>query len=180
MKFLLIGISFILSFNLYAQDDIPNYKCTVNINPDSILMDNTFLLSFTLEDAQGKFEASPFSDFDVISGPNTSSSVSIINGVSNSKTTYSYYLKPQSPGNFYIQPSSFILENGEMIETEPLEIIVYPNPEGIIVEPKSQQNFPSMSFDWFLGGDNPNMERSIPNQPTPPNPPKPKRKTYKF
>ena len=184
MKYLLLSMTLILSMNLHAQDQDSPSKCTVSINPDSILMDNTFLLSFTLEDAQAKFEEPLFTDFDVISGPNTSSSVSIINGESNSKTTYSYYLRPQSPGNFYIHPSSFVLDNGDVVETEPLEIIVYPNPEGIVIEPKSQHTRPDMSFDWFFDGDNPNFERSIPIRPSPPpaptEPEPKKRKTYKF
>jgi len=156
---------------LYSQDEV---VCKVEINPDTILMDNYFVIQFTLENAKGRFDAPEFNDFDIVSGPNKSSSISIINGESSRTMAYSYYLKPREAGIFYIDPVRFYLDNDSVIETEPLEIEVLPNPEGRIIEPRSPNSIPGMSRDWIFGW--PGQERIPQKQKRT----KKKRKVYKF
>lgn len=128
-KVLFIGV-LLLSFSaLCAQSEAVRF--TVEVSTDSLLMGNLLQVSFTLENGQGQnFQAPYFTGFSVVSGPNYSSSMSIVNGRTAQRLTYTYQLMPQEVGNYYIEPAS-IKVDGQVLETAPLEVIVAPNPDGI-------------------------------------------------
>jgi len=138
---------------------------SVSISTDSLLIGNDVEVRFTLENAQGQtFEAPDFENFTVVSGPNQSSSFSMINGAVTQELSYSYYLNPIEVGTFYIAPASIQVE-GELMSTEAVEIIVYPNPDGVVQEIPEKHK----EFDLF--------QRSFPATPnTPPKSKKPKKK----
>ena len=102
----------------------------VEVSSDSLLYGNYFEVRFTIENAAGDFEAPDFDGFEVLSGPNTSSSFSMINGKVTQKASYAYVLRPVREGILYIHPAVF-RTGGEVLETEPLLIQVHPNPAGI-------------------------------------------------
>ena len=136
-----------------------NPSFSVRISSDSILLGNAFQVSFTLENAEGvNFQAPDWSlYFDVVSGPNQSTSMSFMNGQMSRSVTYTYYLKPRDLGNFYIEPAS--IETPESIlETDPLEVLVVPNPDGIQQNPMDNGfNTPANPFfnvPGFDGFDN--------------------------
>ncbi len=146
-------------------------KFSVEISSDSILLGNYFIVKFTLENANSNnFQAPDFSDFRVVSGPNFSSSMTVINGNMSQKASYTFYLEPRDIGNFFIQPASIDTEAGTL-ETIPLEILVVPNPKGIIQKPELREE--SMRFDMQMD--------DFFKRPAPPEQPeeKPKRKTRK-
>lgn len=122
-------------------------KFTVEVSTDSILMGNYFEVRFVLENANGNdFEAPDFSDhFNVVGGPNFSSSFSMVNGGMTQSQTITYYLEPKDIGAWYILPAS--VNTGEKIlETAPLEVLVVPNPDGIKQSPPNRRQ--SFQFDW--------------------------------
>lgn len=159
MRRLLTLIILFSAFLLSAQEN-PTFK--VEVSTDSVLMDNYFEVKFTLENVEGRqFSPPNFDDFQVIAGPNTSSSMSIVNGDITQSMSYSYYLKPKDIGNYYIPPAS-IEANGQFIESEPIEISIHPNPDGIIQRPPQQQdNF----FDPFNDGFLKDFDRQMPASP---------------
>lgn len=120
---------------------------SVNLSSDSILLGNVIQLNFSIEDADGEFEPPQFENMDVVSGPNMSSSIQIINGVRSSKKTISYMLRPKDVGQFFIPPAYLIGEDYNL-ETQPLELQVYPNPDGIIENPVMENGFIFKSFEW--------------------------------
>jgi len=124
----LLFIGLLLIQNALLGQDI-NLK--VEVSSDSVLVGNYIEVRFTIENGGGDFEAPQFEGFDVMSGPNTSSSFSMINGSKVSQeASYTYLIRPVKEGQLYIEPAYFI--SGEMVlETEPLGIMVYPNPAGI-------------------------------------------------
>ncbi len=153
-KVLFIGM-ILLSFSaLRAQSEAVRF--TVEVNTDSLLMGNLLQVSFTLENGQGQnFQAPYFTGFSVVSGPNYSSSMSIVNGRTAQRLTYTYQLMPQEVGNYYIEPAS-IKVDGQVLETLPLEVIVVPNPHGIQQDmpaegqPRLQFGMPGLEgFDHF-------------------------------
>lgn len=150
------------AFLLTAQEN-PVFK--VEVSTDSILMDNYFEVKFTLENADSRqFIPPSFENFQVLSGPNTSSSMSIVNGDVTQSISYVYYLKPKDIGNYYIAPAS-IETDGQTIESEPIEVIIYPNPDGIIQTPPKRK---SRIFDPFDDDFFKEFERRMPMpQPTP-------------
>ena len=123
----------------------------VSVTTDSVLIGNYIELEFSAENLDGEFEGPTLVGFIVIGGPNQSSSIQIINGNSSSRSTWSYYIQPSEEGQIVVPPAYFITED-KTYETDPLEINVYPNPEGLIVKPKSEnsffQNFKSPMFDF--------------------------------
>lgn len=117
---LLIVQSLILVHTLFAQKGGQFYA---EISTDTVNLDSYFEVSFIIENIDGKFEAPEFTDFQVVSGPNTSMSMSIVNNKMTRSSKYSYILKPLNVGRFFIEPAYLISED-ENYETEPIEIIV--------------------------------------------------------
>lgn len=141
--FSVIFLFLIALFSLQAQQNI---SFSVSVSSDSILLGNQFEARFTLKNAKGEnFQAPIFDEFDVISGPNTSSSATIINGAMTQSITYTYRLRPRDIGNYFIPPASVEIE-GNIVETQPLEIMVVPNPDGILQSPNYAM--PSRPFDY--------------------------------
>lgn len=159
---------------IFAFSQEKPVKFTVTVSTDSILMDNFFEVKFTLENANGKnFEAPDFDKhFNVVSGPNFSTSMSMMNGDMTQSMTITYYLEPREIGDYYIMPAS-VEADGKILETVPLEVLVVPNPDGIKQSPKKgtldsfQFNFGGNPFDFSF----PDLEDINPNL-LPPEPPK--------
>ncbi|MCB0589617.1 MAG: BatD family protein [Phaeodactylibacter sp.] len=171
--------AFALTFSLLSAQEDMAFK--VEVSSDSILMGNYFKVSFSLESTGGdNFQPPLFEGFDIMSGPNYSSSISMINGEVSQRISYTYYLRPRDVGNYYIEPAS-IAVGEKILETTPVPVIVVPNPDGVIQEPEEKQEFPGFNQDFwdrhafpqpFLQPDNP--------APQPEKPMKRKRKTYKI
>ena len=98
--------------------------------PNAVVIGETFRLSYTINthDARG-FRIGDIADFDVLSGPNqsSSSSTSIFNGVrTSSKTlTFTCILRPKREGTFTI-PAATITVDGKQMQSEQLTVKVLP------------------------------------------------------
>lgn len=174
-KIILSSIIFALAFSCFAQKDP---KFTVEVSNDSILLGNSFEVTFTLENAEGaNFQMPGFSDFTLVGGPNQSSNFSMVNGDVTQTMSYSFFLEPKDIGNFYVEPANIEIEDS-ILETQPIEIITVPNPDGIVQRPKKRGQ------EWgddFFGR---SFEFQTPPTPKPPATQKKKknkkRKTYKL
>ena len=124
--FLLTAVS-----SIVAQE----VKFSVAVSSDTLLVGNYLELKYTIENAQPNgFEPPSFANMEIVGGPNTSTSISIVNGEMTQSASYSYYLKPPDIGAYTIPPA--FLKNGDSgIETPPIEIYVLPNPDGVIKPP---------------------------------------------
>lgn len=177
MKNYLPFVAFLLwaSVSMNAQET----PFTVTVNPDSVLFGNQIKVMFSLKNAQGSnFIPPPFESFLVVSGPNQSSSMKIINGDVSQSTEIVFYLEPKETGIFYIESAS-IEVNGEIQSTLPVEIIVHPNPANIRQSPEPKENDFFRQFDLFDP-----WEKIFPEMPnrtdSKPKPKKPERKVYKI
>lgn len=125
-------------WQLQGQD----VRWEVQVNTDSLLMGNNLKVTFNLSNAKGKqFQSPNFEGFQLVSGPNQSSSMSIINGDVSRELAYTFFLAPLEEGNYYIEPA-VIYVDGEALETAPIEVVVFPNPDGI------QQREPRKGLRW--------------------------------
>jgi hypothetical protein len=178
---------FASAFLLSASAQEKPIKFTVQVSTDSILLGNYFEVKFTLENANGKnFEAPDFNEhFNVVSGPNFSTSMSMVNGDMTQSMTITYYLEPKETGAFYLLPAS-VEAGGKIIETAPLEVLVVPNPDGIKQTPPRKME--SFQFNWGSPFDG-NFDFSFPElrelppppaKETPQTTPKKKRKTTRI
>lgn len=151
----------------------PRFEAKANM--DTILLGHYFQLSFVLENANGKNFSLPELDpgWERLSGLNTSSSMSIINGESSQKTTYGLLIRPNEVGTWTVPPAT-VEVNGKKLHSEPLTIVVVPNPEGL-PQPSVQdrrENLFRMDFDDFF-------DRGLPAPSVPKEEPKKKRPTVK-
>ena len=112
------------SLLLFSQDE---GSFTMKLSTDTVSMGSTFQLSYSIENLEGKFIGPDISDFQVVSGPNSSSQFSSINGVISQKSSYSYVLTPLSPGIGEIgiaklkgRNESFDLEGAKVVVLEDL------------------------------------------------------------
>jgi len=162
-----------------------NVRFSVEVSTDSVLFGNYFQVQFHLENASGsEFSPPAFDEFEVVSGPNMSSSFSMSNGKITQSVTYTYYLKPREVGNYYIHPAS-IKAGYRILETDAKEVLVVPNPDGVIQNPEPRpkqgsdgwfRGFDAMPFpDWFD-----RLEMPAPPQEERKAPPKSKKKTTRI
>ncbi len=117
----------------------------VELSSDTLLAGNYMIVKFDIINTNGDFVAPEFNDFDIISGPNTSSVFSMVNGETTQKSSYSYYLEPKREGELYIEPA-YLYTEGDTLETAPLKIVVLPNPDGKKIEPQLQDQTMQFSF----------------------------------
>ncbi|MFM2395291.1 MAG: hypothetical protein RLZZ546_3274 [Bacteroidota bacterium] len=151
-KFFLFVFSALSCF-LTAQNES---SFIAKVSKDEVLMGNLIKVEFTLNNVKGKFEAPEFKHFDIISGPNTSSSMYVVNGKSTSMINYTYFLKPKKEGEVFIENAYIINEkdSDQNLETSPIKITVKSNPDGIIEEDEDSPSdgiffsFPNQS-DFF-------------------------------
>ncbi len=148
---------------------------SARLSQDSVLLGHYFKATFTLENADGRSFTPP--DFgpeiEVLSGPNSSSSFSMINGESTQKTSYHYLVRPTSTGSFTIPPAR-IEADGKELSTLPMEFRVYPNPDDLPQPPVNEE-------DGFFEMDLGDMFQGFPfPRPMPQDTLKKKRKTVKI
>ena len=89
-----------------------------------VLTGSYFEVTFTLKNANGTgFSPPDFKGFNEIAGPNSSTSMQIVNGQVTREMGYSYTLQPKKEGVFTIGKAT-IKANGKILSTSPLSIKV--------------------------------------------------------
>jgi len=148
IQFLFIAAISLSSVITNAQQKV-NIKTEISTN--SVLLGNYFEVTFIIEDADIKeFDPPSFESFDIISGPNQSTSMTIINGEISRSISYSFFLAPHDIGNYFIQPAYANTDKG-MLESAPIALSVLDNPDGIIQSPKQDKNHNLFQHDDFFG-----------------------------
>jgi hypothetical protein len=103
-----------------------------------IVAGNYFQVTFTLENGQGDtFRAPNFANFEIMSGPNRSSQISIINGRKSEKMSFTYGLTSKNPGKHKISTAS-IKVDGKTYFSDPIEIeVLYTSAKGSTPDPNA-------------------------------------------
>ena len=143
---LLLAICWHVGIGLSQEDGF-----YLELSSDTILAGNVLKVSFVANNVAGQFESPDFEKLNVVSGPNSSSSFSMVNGSVTQRASYSYNIYMEEIGEVFIPPAYLETEEG-VLETEPKSVVVMPNPEGIIEQPPSQSgifefNFPNRSYE---------------------------------
>ena len=85
---------------------------------------SVFTVTYKLDGANGSnFDPPDFSPFEIVSGPNQQSSMTIVNGKMTQYIAYEYSLYGDKKGKFQIPPAS-IMVNGKLLRSNPLSIEV--------------------------------------------------------
>ena len=122
---LLIVLSFIgIALGAYADEVV--FKAQA---PKQVVVGRPFQISYTVNHRSRDLQAPEFTDFDVLSGPysSTSSSTSFTNGhmTSSYEQTYTYMLMARKAGTFTIGPAT-VKVSGDRIQSNGVRIEVLP------------------------------------------------------
>jgi hypothetical protein len=117
---------FLLLFLSFGSMILPQ-SFTSSVSSNKVGINDRFQVSFTFSgrDVNGlkNFVAPPFRNFLVLSGPNQSTNMEIVNGAVSASRTFSYYIQAKSIGKFNIETAS-IVHNGTTYKTKPISIQV--------------------------------------------------------
>ena len=80
-------------------------------------------VTFTLNANGNRFQPPTLNDFNILMGPNQSTSMQFTNGSMSQSLSFSYFLQPKSEGTFKVGPAS-IEANGKRIQSNVLTIVV--------------------------------------------------------
>ena len=109
--------------------------------PSQVIVGRPFQLTFSVNHSARDLRAPQFTDFDVLSGPytSTSSSTSFVNGhrTSSYEQTYTYTLMAQRAGTFTIGPAT-IRVDGNDIQSNGVRIQVLPEDQETPPQPSPQ------------------------------------------
>ena len=112
-------ICFGLVFSTQAQEEI----LKVSVSRDTLTTEETLEYRIVLENSSGRVELPSFKGFSVVSGPNTSSSYSMINGKVSQSRTWQIYLQPSHIGTHTIPPATIITQDGRL-ESQSMQVFV--------------------------------------------------------
>jgi hypothetical protein len=92
-------------------------------NKSTVALNEQFQVTFTLNASGRSFQGPDLKEFIVLSGPNQSTSMQLVNGNFSQSISYSYFLQPKNTGNFKIGPASIEVE-GKRIASNVIQITV--------------------------------------------------------
>lgn len=116
----LIAVVFLLAGFTANAAEI-SFTASVNRNP--IGTNEQFSITFTINAQASNFQAPSFRDFNILSGPNQSTSMQFINGNMSQSVSFTYYLQAKSEGTYRIDPAT-IEVNGVKIKSNALTLNV--------------------------------------------------------
>jgi len=96
---------------------------TVKVSSSTVEIGQRFQITFTINAQGGNFQAPSFKNFKILSGPNQSQSMQVINGAVTKNTSISYVLMAEKAGTFTIGAAQ-INSNGKTRKTETVKIKV--------------------------------------------------------
>src|ERR1700729_1339020 len=112
-----VGIIVCVSLCLLACNRLSAQAKFSATAPRSGPVNQNFQLNLSVENANGsnpRLPANITNDFQILNGPNTSTSVSIANGAMTQSVTYSYILHPKQEGTFKIGKSTITVDGVTM------------------------------------------------------------------
>ena len=123
---------------LFQQINVAQ-EFTASVNETTVADNERFQISFTFSGPSinnlSKLSPPSFENFLLLSGPNQSTSIQIINGAQSASLTYGYVVQPKRIGSFTIGSAS-IVQKGTTYKTEPINITVVKGAD----KPKQQKN----------------------------------------
>ncbi len=152
-------IPIVIWFSVFAACSIPisaqtNIIFEVYCDAKEVLAHEYFEVTFTLKNANGtNFSPPDFKGFIVVAGPNSSTSMQIVNGQVTREMGYSYTLKPEKEGKFTIGSAS-IKANNKALKTRPVSVKVLKGSQStnksrvgtgeayVLIEPNKTEAYP--------------------------------------
>ncbi len=157
MKPFIIITLFFSTFFSYGQKEA---IFDIKVENDTVGIEDFLMVHFELKNGKGnQFQAPNFDGFEIVNGPSSSSSMTIINGKVDQTITYTYLLKPLKIGAFTIEPATIEVD-GKKLKSTKKKITILKE----YTAPDSEED------DFNMGIYPPRQQELKPKQPT---------KTYK-
>ncbi len=118
LKLYFFSFFVIMTFNLQAQ-----VSFDAKVSKKKLGLNERLRIDFEMNENGDNFNPPPFTNFQIISGPQQAVSRSWVNGVQSFSKTYTYFLTPTNKGNLTIGQAEVKI-NGEIYKTSPIEIEV--------------------------------------------------------
>lgn len=118
LSFIILFVALLQNFTIAQSGSF-----TVKVDKDTMYQDEVIKVEFLLDNLTGNFKAPDFIGFRVVSGPNTSSSFSMINGEVSQKKSYTYLLMPQAKGHQVIG-EAYVQNDTGTITSDAVDIYV--------------------------------------------------------
>jgi BatD DUF11 like domain len=117
-----------ISFFILLFAELANAQSfSASVNNTTVGLNSQFQVTFTFDgneiNSLSNFSPPNFAGFMVLSGPNQSTSMQIINGAVSASISYSYYLQPKNIGKYTIGSAS-IKYKGDSFKSDPINIEV--------------------------------------------------------
>ena len=132
-------LEYALSFLFVAYQINYAQEFTASVNETTVGSNDRFQISFSFSGSSinnlSKFTPPPFENFLILSGPNQSTSIQIINGSQSASLIYNYIVQPRNVGTYMIGSAS-IMQGGNTYKTEPIKITVVKGED----KPKQQKD----------------------------------------
>src|ERR1700744_2839238 len=98
-------------------------KFTASVDKTEIGTGDRFEVTFSINTSGDRFTAPTLAGFDIVGGPNQSSSMEMVNGRTTISYAISYVLTAQKEGDYTIGPASIYVD-GKKLSTDPIKIKV--------------------------------------------------------
>jgi len=118
-RLLYISLILLFSFGLRAQ----NFNFSASVSKKQVTVGERFQLEFQANGKTSGFRPPSLQVFNILSGPNQSSSMQFVNGSYSQKITYSYILSAPKIGKYTIA-SAAISSSGKIYKTKPIQVNV--------------------------------------------------------
>lgn len=125
----------IIGNNIFAQET--SFSVSVNKNPVGI--NDHFSFTLTIRNGKGSILDPDFSDFNVLYGPGSSTSIQFINGKQTSTYSYTYTLAPKKTGDFVMGPFKAKI-NGKLYDSNKINLKVSGGSSANVNQQQSRSN----------------------------------------
>jgi len=120
-QLIVIFVGLLLSTCLLAQQEV---KFSVTVGGKTVSLYETLEIRFQVQGAMLKeFKLPEFRGFEVVGGPQQSTSFQYVNGQMSQQASHSYRLRAIKEGTMIIEPASIVVD-GKELKTEELRIEV--------------------------------------------------------
>ena len=116
-------------------------KFTVEVDRDTLMLGEAVNVIYKIENANGSFQQPDYDDFYLLSGPNTQSSFTMINGEVEQSMSYSYVLAPRMEGKLTLGEAGLEID-GDRFSAPEVHFHVLPNPDGVDFQPPTIEDYP--------------------------------------
>ena len=125
-KVLVRIVFIILCFPLLISQLEAQSKFTMTLSSDSLIVNNYFTLKYTIDGTDIEFQNPDLADWKVVSGPNTSQQMSIMNGLVSKSMSIQYTILMDKIGDFVLPPC-LISYQEKAIDIPIVKVIVQPS-----------------------------------------------------